>query len=188
MKPELIRNVALISHGGAGKTSLSEALLYDSGAIKRLGKVEEGNTVSDYDPEEIRRRMSVNTSILPCEWRGCKINILDTPGYMDFVGEVLGALRVCDAAIVVVDASAGVEVGTEMVWSYADERQLPRFVFVNKMDRENADFLRVVGEVAEKFGVNVIPLQLPLGSQAAFSGVVDLIRMKAYVGPEAKEE
>jgi elongation factor G len=188
MKPELIRNVALIAHGGAGKTSLSEALLYDSGAIKRLGKVEEGNTVSDYDPEEIRRRMSVNTSILPCEWRGCKINVLDTPGYMDFVGEVLGALRVCDAAIVVVDASAGVEVGTEMVWSYADERQLPRFVFINKMDRENADFLRVVGEVAEKFGVNVIPIQLPLGSQATFSGVVDLIKMKAYVGPEAKEE
>lgn len=188
MKAERIRNVALIAHGGAGKTSLSEALLYDSGTIKRLGKVEEGNTVSDYDPEEIRRRMSVNTSILPCEWKGYKINILDTPGYMDFVGEVLGALRVCEGAIVVVDASAGVEVGTEMVWSYADERKLPRLVSVNKMDRENADFIRVVNEIAEKFGVNVIPIQLPLGSQASFSGIIDLIKMKAYVGPEAKEE
>lgn len=187
MKAEKIRNVALIAHGGAGKTSLSEALLYDSGTIKRLGKVEEGNTVSDYDPEEIKRRMSVNTSILPCEWRGHKINILDTPGYMDFVGEVLGALRVCEGAIVVVDASAGVEVGTEMVWSYADERQLPRLVFINKMDRENADFIRVVNEIAEKFGVNVIPIQLPLGSQASFSGVIDLIKMKAYTGPEAVE-
>lgn len=187
MSVEKIRNVALIAHGGAGKTSLSEALLYDSGAIKRLGKVDEGNTVSDYDPEEIRRKMSVNTSILPCEWKGYKINILDTPGYMDFVGEVLGALRVCEGAVVVVDASAGVEVGTEMVWTYADERQLPRLVFVNKMDRENADFLRVVNEVAEKFGVNVIPIQLPLGSEASFSGVVDLIRMKAYAGSEARE-
>ncbi|MCS7287183.1 MAG: elongation factor G [Anaerolineae bacterium] len=187
MSVEKIRNVALIAHGGAGKTSLSEALLYDSGAIKRLGKVDEGNTVSDYDPEEIRRKMSVNTSILPCEWRGYKINILDTPGYMDFVGEVLGALRVCEGAVVVVDASAGVEVGTEMVWTYADERQLPRFVFVNKMDRENADFLRVVNEVAEKFGVNVIPIQLPLGSEASFSGIVDLVRMKAYAGSEARE-
>jgi len=188
MKAEKIRNVALIAHGGAGKTSLSEALLYDSGTIKRLGKVEEGNTVSDYDPEEIKRRMSVNTSILPCEWRGHKINILDTPGYMDFVGEVLGALRVCEGAIVVVYAYAGVEVGTEMVWSYTDDRQLPRLVFINKMDRENADFIRVVNEIAEKFGVNVIPIQLPLGSQASFSGVIDLIKMKAYTGPEAVEE
>ncbi|HDN80194.1 MAG: elongation factor G [Chloroflexi bacterium] len=187
-RPEQIRNVALIAHGSAGKTSLSEAMLYDSGAIKRLGKVEEGNTVSDYDPEELRRKMSVNTSVLPCEWNGHKLNVLDTPGYMDFVGEVLGALRVCEGAIVVVDAASGVEVGTEMVWSYADERNLPRLVFINKMDRENADFLRVVNEIAEKFEVTVIPIQLPVGSQSSFTGVVDLLRMKAFIGPEAKEE
>jgi len=186
-KPEELRNVALISHGSAGKTSLSEAMLYDSGAIDRLGKVEEGTTVSDYDPEELRRHISVNTSVLPCEWKGCKINVLDTPGYMDFVGEVKGALRVADGAVIVIDAASGVEVGTEMVWSYADEHNLPRLVFVNKMDRENADFLRSLEEVKEKFEVNVIPLQLPLGSQADFSGVVDLVTMKAFEGPEAKE-
>jgi len=187
-RPEQIRNVAIIAHGSAGKTSLSEALLYDSGAIKRLGKVEEGNTVSDYDPEELRRRMSVNTSVLPCEWKDHKINILDTPGYMDFVGEVLGALRVCEGAIVVVDAASGVEVGTEMVWSYADERNLPRLVFINKMDRENADFLRTVQEIAEKFETTVIPIQLPVGKQSEFKGVIDLLKMKAFIGPEANEE
>jgi len=186
-KPEFLRNVVLIAHGSAGKTSLSEAMLYDSGAISRLGKVEEGNTVSDYDPEEIRRRISVNTSVLPCEWNGVKINLLDTPGYADFVGEVKGALRVADGAIVVLDAVAGVEVGTEMVWGYADEQKLPRLVFVNKMDRENASFERACAEVKERFGVNALPIQLPVGSESAFEGVVDLIRLKAYLGDKAQE-
>ncbi|MCJ7666978.1 MAG: GTP-binding protein, partial [Anaerolineae bacterium] len=131
-----IRNVVLLSHGGTGKTSLAEAMLYRTGAIKRLGKVDEGTTVSDYDPEEIRRRISVNTSLIPCEWRDHKINVLDTPGYADFVGEMKGATRVADGCIILVDATSGVEVGTELVWKYADERDLHRLVFVNKMDRD----------------------------------------------------
>ncbi|MBI2845826.1 MAG: GTP-binding protein, partial [Chloroflexi bacterium] len=135
-----LRSVVLLGHGGSGKTSLGEALLFHSGAIKRLGRVQEGNTVSDYDPEEVRRQISVNTSLLPVEWREHKANVLDTPGYADFVGEVKGAVRVADGAVIILDAAAGVEVGTELVWQYADEQSLPRLVFINKMDRENANF------------------------------------------------
>ncbi|HEY8477412.1 MAG TPA: GTP-binding protein, partial [Chloroflexota bacterium] len=132
---ERIRNVGLFAHGSSGKTSLAEALLYHTGAISRLGRVDEGTTTCDYDPDAIKRRMSVVASLAPLEWRDHKINLVDTPGYFDFYGEVCQAVRVVDAAIVVVDAVSGVEVGTEMAWKKADEYSLPRLVFVNKMDR-----------------------------------------------------
>ncbi len=186
-KAEQLRNLVLLSHGGAGKTSLTEAMLYDSGGVSRLGKVEDGSTVADYDPEEIRRKISVNTSIIPCEWRGHKINVLDTPGYADFVGEVKGALRAADGAIILLDAVSGVEVGTELVWEYADEVGLPRMLFINKMDRENADFRRAVNQAKEAFERSIIPFQLPIGAQQAFEGVVDLVSMKAYRGQKAQE-
>jgi elongation factor G len=179
-----IRNVVLLSHGGTGKTSLAEAMLYNTGAIKRLGKVDEGTTVSDYDPEEIRRHISVNTSLVPCEWRDHKINVLDSPGYADFVGEMKGATRVADACIIVVDATSGVEVGTELAWKYADERDLPRLVFINKMDRDNAAFSRTLNQLREAFEANFVPLQLPVGVGEGFEGLIDLVTMKAYVGEE----
>ena len=178
---EQIRNVALISHGGAGKTSLTEAMLYTSGAINRLGKVEAGNTVTDYDPDEIKRQVTISTSLAPLEWKGTKINLLDTPGFFDFIGEVQGALRVADSAVIVVCAVSGVEVGTEKVWSYADEYHLPRLVFINKLDRENANFDQVLEQLRSFFGVKVFPLQFPLGQESSFKGVIDLVKMKALV-------
>ena len=176
---EKIRNVALISHGGAGKTSLVEAMLYTSGAISRLGKVDAGTTTTDFDAEEIKRKITITTSLAPVQWNGIKINLLDTPGYFDFVGDVASALRVADAAVVVVSATAGVEVGTEQVWQEADNNGLPRLVFVNRMDKENANFSKVFAQLQEFFGLNVVPVQLPIGSEASFKGVIDLIKMKA---------
>jgi len=186
-KAEQLRNIVLLSHGGAGKTSLSEALLFNTGAISRLGHVEEGTTVSDYDAEEIRRKISVNTSIVPCEWNGHKINVLDTPGYADFVGEVKGALRASDSALVLLDAVSGVEVGTELVWEYADEVGLPRMLFVNKMDRENANFAQVLSQAEGALPGRVVKIQLPIGAAESFEGVVDLVTMKAYRGKKSQE-
>ncbi len=182
-----LRNVVLLSHGGAGKTSLSEAMLYNAGAVNRLGRVDEGTTVSDYDAEEVRRKFSVNTSVLPFEWKGHKVNVLDTPGYMDFVGEVKAAIRIADGAVLVVEAAAGVEVGTELDWQYLSERELPRLVFVNKMDRENADWQQALNQLRELFSATFVPVQLPIGAQASFRGYVDLISMKAYLGDKAEE-
>lgn len=186
-KPEQLRNVSLASHSSAGKTSLAEAMLYNTKAITRLGRVEEKNTVSDYDPEEQERGMSVNTSIIPCEWQGHKINVLDTPGYADFVGEVKGALRVSDGMVALICAASGVEVGTELIWQYADESNLARIAFINKMDRENANFQRALDHLRQKFDATFIPLQLPIGSQASFRGIVDLVTMKAYIGDSNEE-
>ena len=177
---EHIRNVALISHVGAGKTSLVDAALYDSGAVTRQGKVDEGSSISDYDPDELKRRMSLNAKVLPVEWKNTKINFIDTPGYADFVGEVKAALRVADAALVVVTAEKGVEVGTELTWQYADERNLPRMVLVNKLDRENTSFDTALDSLRKQFGLKVVPLQLPIGEQSGFRGVVDLVSQKAY--------
>jgi elongation factor G len=177
---EQIRNVALIAHGGAGKTSLAEAMLYTAGAITRLGKVEAGTTTLDFDPEEVRRQITINTALAPLEWAGVKINLLDTPGYFDFIGDVAGALRVADSCVVCVSAVAGVEVGTEKVWSYADQNCLPRLVFVNKMDRENADFDRTLSQLQKFFGLKVVPVQMPIGAEAEFRGVIDLVEMKAF--------
>lgn len=181
-----LRNVALLGHGSCGKTSLVEAMLFSAGVTSRLGKVEDGNTVSDFDAEEQRRTMSVNTSILPMEWDGHRITILDTPGYTDFIGEVRGAVRVVESAIVLLDAVSGVEVGTELVWQHADDYSLPRLVFINKMDRENANFQRTLDSLTEVFGVRPAVLQLPIGSQADFKGVVDLISRTAYTGTKGE--
>ncbi len=182
-----LRNVALLGHGNSGKTSLSEAMLFDTGTISRLGKVDEGNTTSDFDPEEQRRKISVNTSILPMDWEGHRVTILDTPGYTDFVGEVRSAVRVVEGAVVLLDAVAGVEVGTELVWQHASDYKLPRVVFVNKMDRENADFQKAVASLTEVLGVRPAIMQLPIGSQANFKGVVDLVTRAAYMGPKAEK-
>lgn len=179
-RAEQIRNVALISHVGSGKTSLVDAALYDSGAVSRLGRVDEGTSISDYDPDELKRRMSLNAKVLPVEWKNTKINFIDTPGYADFVGEVKAGLRVADAALVVVTAEKGVEVGTELVWQYADERNLPRMVLVNKLDRENTSFDQALESLRKQFGVKVVPLQIPIGEQAGFKGVIDLVTQKGY--------
>ncbi len=179
-KAEQIRNVVLISHVGAGKTSLIDTALFDSGAVTRQGKVDDGTSVVDYDPEEFKRRMSLNVKILPVEWKDTRINFLDTPGYADFVGEVKAGIRVADAALVVVTAEKGVEVGTELTWQYADERKLPRVVLINKLDRENTSFDQALESLRAKFGMNVVPLQMPIGEQANFRGVVDLVKLKGY--------
>ncbi len=182
-----IRNVVLLSHGGAGKTSLAEAALFAAGAINRMGRVDEGNTISDYDPDEIKRKISLSLALLPCQWRGTKINLLDTPGYLDFVGEVKAAIRVAEGAVVIVSAASAVEVGTEQVWSYSQEAALARLVFVNKMDRENANFLQAVSRLQSVFGASCLPLQLPIGSHDDFTGIVDLLSLKAFTGDKAEE-
>ena len=184
---ENIRNVVFLSHSGAGKTSLSEIILFDTAAISRLGRVDDGSTTSDYDPDEIKRKISINLKMLPCVWKETRVNIIDTPGYSDFVGEVRAAVRVSEGAVIVVCAASGVEVGTEQVWDYAEEAKLPRLFFVNKMDRENASFFRTVEQIQAKFGAKCVPLQLPVGSQSDFQGIVDLLAMKAYTGTQAKE-
>ena len=170
-----LRNVALLSHSGAGKTMLSEAMLHTSGVSTRLGSIEDGTTASDFEPEETRRGSSVQLSLLRCPWKDSQINVLDTPGYADFRGEVLSGVRVADAAVVVVSAPAGVEVGTQQMWDVANKHGLPRMVFVSKMDRENADFERVVAELTERFGRQCVPITLPIGSEDGFSGVVNLM-------------
>src|SRR3972149_2280245 len=161
---ESIRNAILLSHAGAGKTSASEAILFTAGVISRFGKVDDGTTTSDYDPDEIKRRISITLKLLPCPWRDTKINLIDTPGYSDFVGEVKAGVRVSEGAIIVLDATSGVQVGTELVWGYADDGKLARLIFVNKMDRENADFYRAVKEAQAKFGPKCLPIQLPIGA------------------------
>lgn len=178
-----IRNVVLLSHNGAGKTSLSEAMLFQAKAITRLGKVDDGATTSDYDPEEVKRKISLNTSLLPFEWNKTKINILDAPGYADFVGEVKAALRVAEGAVIVVCAASGVEVGTELVWQYAEDKGVPRILFVNKIDRDNADFFKTLEQLETTFGKKCVPIQLPIGSESNFEGVLDLITAKPSDAP-----
>ena len=182
-----LRNVALLSHSGAGKTSLGEALLFQTKTITRMGRVDDGNTVSDYEPEEAKRTSSVQTSLLPCNWEGCKINLLDTPGYDDFAGEVVSALRVADAGIIVVAAPSGVELGAEKGWARCEEAGLPRIFFVNKMDRENADFARTLAQIQELFGRKCIPFQIPIGSEQNFKGVVDVLDLPAEIPAEVAE-
>ena len=184
---EHIRNVALTGHQGSGKTSLVEALLFNTGAINRLGTVEEGNTVSDWDEDERERGLSLSTSLVPVEFDETKINLLDTPGYTDFQGEVKNAVTVADSVVVVVDAVAGVEVGTELAWEFARASHQPIMVVINKVDRENADFDAALGSLKSAFaGYKFIPVMLPVGEQAEFSGVVNLLTQKAYFGPGAE--
>jgi len=177
-----IRNVGVVAHGGAGKTSLVEAMLYNTGILSRLGRVEDGTTTADYHPEEVAKQITIHTSLVPCEWNGVKINLLDTPGFSDFIGEVKGALRVADCAMFVISAVDGVEVQHEVIWDIAEKYNLPKIIFVNKMDRENASFNKVMDELKTKFKGNFAPLQIPNGSFDTFTGVIDIIDNKAYTG------
>ena len=182
---EHLRNIALVAHGGAGKTMLAEAFLHYTGATTRLGKVEDGTTTSDYDEEEIRRKISLYTGVLPLEYRDHKVHVLDAPGFTDFVGEMISALSVADGAVILVDSVAGVEVGTELAWNYADEFKLPRFFVINKMDRENANFEKAYASVealASTANRRLVKVQLPWGEKLDFKGVLDLVHMKAYAG------
>lgn len=176
--PNLVRNVALVGHGGSGKTSLAEAMLFTAGATTRLGKVQEGNTISDYHPDEIERQISINTSLLHCEWRNVKVNILDTPGYRDFTGEVKCALRVADTALIVLKAVEGAEVGTEIVWEYTKEYSNATIFVVNKLDNENADFDEAVVSALGRFSHDAVVVQFPVEHGLGFDAVVDLLRMK----------
>jgi elongation factor G len=179
---DAIRNVALVGHGSAGKTTLVEAFLHFTGATTRLGKIEDGTTVSDFEDEEIRRKISLSAAVVPVEFQDCKINLLDTPGFPDFVGEVISALRVADGAMVLLDAVAGVEVGTELTWQHCEEFKLPRFVVIAKMDRENANYERAMASAKALPGAKLVPVQLPVGQGQGFKGVIDLLAMKARMG------
>jgi len=181
-----IRNIALMGHSGSGKTILAEAMVHATGATNRMGRVEDGSTVSDWDEEEIKRSQSINTSLIPCEWSGHKINVLDTPGFPDFIGDVISALRVAEAGVVVLDAVSGIEVGTELAWQQLTQENKPRFIFVNKMDRDNANFQRVLDALSQTFDGNFVPVLLPVGAESNFSGVVSVIDGKAYMGVEGK--
>lgn len=176
---EKIRNVCLLSHGGAGKTSLTEAMLWNCGASDRFGKVVDGTTVTDYDPEEIKRKSSINTSLAPCEWKDFKINIIDTPGYFDFVGEVKEGIRVADSAIILVTAKDGVAVGTEKSVEYSKEHKIPKVFFISKLDEENANFNSSLESIKENFGIEVTPFQIPIMENEKFIGIIDIVNKKA---------
>lgn len=181
MDPGKIRNVALVGHSGAGKTALVEALMFASGQITRLGRVEEGNTVSDFEPEEVARQVSISTTLVPIEFHGHKLNILDTPGYADFLGEVKAALRAADLALLVVSAVDGVEVQTDVAWQLAGEEGIPRAIFVNKLDRERADYRKVLDELKEHFGTGIAPVEMPIGSEAELEGVAGVVSEHAFL-------
>ena len=176
-----IRNIALLGHGGSGKTSLAEAMSYLTGATDRLGKIADGNTVSDYDAEEVKRGFSLSASLMNITWKDCKINLIDTPGYLDFVGEAAQALRVADSAIILVDGKAGIEVGTEMAWGYAEAAGLPRAFFINKFDDNEARFARVLDSLHETFGKHICPLTIPMVKNGEVTGCIDLIDQSAHV-------
>src|SRR3989454_755724 len=184
-----VRNVGVVGHGGVGKTSLVEALLFTAGAVTRLGKVDDGSTTTDFDPDEIKRKISINTAVAYCDWKGHRITFVDTPGYGDFIADARAGLRVVEAAIVVVDAVAGVQVQTEKVWKFATEYALPRAVVVNRLDRERADFYRTLESLARRLKGRLVALQIPLGEESSFRGYVDLVRMKAvtYANGKASE-
>jgi len=180
-KSEQLRNVALVAHVGSGKTSLAEAMLLNGKATTRLGKVDDGTSNLDFEPEEIKRRITISTAIHHTSWKKHIINVIDTPGDDNFLSDTRSALQAAEGAVVVIDATAGVKVGTQKVWGFADERLLPRVIFINKMDRERADFYRVLGEISEAFEVKTTPVFLPIGAEDSFQGLVDLIKHKAYV-------
>src|SRR5437764_11035197 len=175
-----LRNVALVGHSGSGKTQLVSALLYDAGAVNRFGRVDEGTTVTDYDDEEIARKHTLSDSVAYAEWNKIKINFIDTPGMANFLSDARAALRVSDAALVVVDAVAGVEVSTEKVWEAADELELPRLIVLNRLDRERASLERSIESLRAVFGRTVIPIHLPIGEEKSFKGIVDLVTMRAW--------
>lgn len=175
-----LRNVAMVGHSGAGKTNLAEAMLFQSGATKQMGNVSKNNTFSDFSEEEKKRQSSIGTSIIPIEWRDKKINLIDAPGYMDFVGEVYAALRAAESAMIVIDATSGIQVGTELVWKYCEDIDLPRIIFVNKIDGENVNFRKLMDEIEAKFGKKVVPFSTPIGEAENFEGVTDIIFQKGF--------
>ena len=185
-KPEDIRNIAIASHQGTGKTSLAEAIAFRCGAVKRLGRVEDGNTASDYSPEEVKKKSSVNAALLACEWNDTKLNLLDAPGFLDFAGEVDSVLPVCENVLMTVDASSGVGVGTELIAERAAELKKATIIFINKMERENADFDRCVNQLSDMLSRAVVPVQLPIGKEADFRGVVNVLSKKAYEFADGK--
>jgi elongation factor G len=176
-----LRNVGIIGHSGSGKTTLTEALLYYTKTIDRFGKVEDGTTTSDYDIEEKKRRISVSASIAPFEWENVKVNIIDIPGYFDFIGEYIQGMRAVDVAMIAVCGVSGIEVGTEKAWSYVNKIKLPRTFFINKLDRENSSFEKVLNQLKERFGISVVPIQYPIGSEEDFKGVINVISRKARI-------
>ncbi len=179
-KSEQLRNVGLVAHVGSGKTSLGEAVLFNGKATTRLGRVDEETSHLDYEPEEIKRRITISTALHHCTWKKCEINIIDTPGDDNFLSDTRSSLQAADGVVVVIDATAGVKIGTEKVWAFVDELDLPRIIFVSKMDRERADFFKVVEEIGTAFDIKTSPMFLPIGAEDKFEGVVDLIKMKAY--------
>ncbi len=174
-----IRNVGVVGHGGVGKTTLVEAMLFAAGAVTRLGRVDDGSTTTDFDPDEIKRKISINTSVAYCDWKGHRVNLVDTPGYGDFIADARAGLRVVEAAVVVVDAVAGVQVQTEKVWKFATEYNLPRLVVVNRLDRERADFFRTFEALGRRLKGRLVALHIPIGEESGFKGFVDLVKMKA---------
>ena len=179
-KFESLRNIALVAHSGAGKTSLAEAMLYDSGIIKRVGRVEDGNTAMDFEPEELRRKSSISSGFHQYEWKKHTINLIDTPGDQNFFSDTRICMQAADGAVVVIDAVDSVKVQTEQAWDFTEEFNLPSVIFINKLDRERADFSRTFNDSAESFEPKPIIIQLPIGSEADFKGIVDLVGMKAY--------
>lgn len=181
-----VRNVVLLGHSGDGKTTLAESLLYYAGNIDRFGKVTDGNTVCDYDTEEIKRKVSISTAVAPVEYQDAKINFIDTPGFFDFSGEVKSALSVADGSVIVVSAKDGVQVGTEKAWKYATQKGLPKIIFINKVDDEHADYYRVVEELREKFGMSVCPFAIPIINGRETVGLVNCASMTARMFKDGK--
>ena len=182
-----LRNIALVAHVGAGKTSLAEVMLYKAGVTNRLGRVDDGNTAMDFEPEEIRRRTSISTGFHQFDWQKCTINLMDTPGDQNFFSDTKTCMQAADGAVVMIDAVDGVKVQTEQAWDFAKEFNMPCIIFINKLDRERADFFRAFNEAADIFEPKPIITQIPIGSEADFKGIVDLIRMKAYTyDPDGK--
>jgi len=187
-KIERLRNIGLIAHGGSGKTSLAEAILFDAGITNRLGKVDEGNTVMDFEPEELKRQITISTSFNSYIWKGHRINIMDTPGDANFFNETISSLQCADGVVVLVDAIDGVKVQTEKGWEFADKFELPRIIFINKMDRERADFFKTFNDISESLKPKPILLQVPIGAEENFQGVVDLVDLKAYLYSNGKSQ
>src|SRR5262249_51144076 len=181
-----IRNVGLAGHGGVGKTSLVESMLFAAGAVNRLGKVDDGSTTTDFDPDEIKRKISINTTVAYCDYKGHRINLVDTPGYGDLIADARAGLRVVEAAMVVVDAVAGVQVQTEKVWKFASEFDLPRAIVVNRLDRERADFFRTLESLTRRLKGRIVPVHIPVGEESGFRGFVDLVTQRASIFTDGK--
>ncbi len=182
--PDKIRNVAIVGHGGSGKTMLVEHMLYTAGMVERVGTVEAGNTQSDHDPLEIRRKISISASVVPIEWHDHKINLIDVPGYPDFIGDLHGVARVVESMIIVCEAKADLDVGFELAWEVAEQHGLAKCIFVNKLERDNADYEGLINTLHQRYGSKIVGVQIPIGHQAAFSGVLDLLNMKVYKGKD----